>query len=109
MIDFENNYIVNNLNPDFDLSRYYHHNLLAGDWQKIMLNTKIDNEGLIKWNDKIQLYHWMKENDIPSPPIVYYSNENHQVSDVIKSLDKNKSYVIKPSHLSLSRYIFKLY
>ena len=107
MIDFENNYIVNNLNPDFDLSRYYHPNLLAENWQTIMLNSKIDNEGLIKWNDKIQLYNWMKENDIPSPPIVYYSNENHQVSDVIKSLDKNKSYVIKPSHLSLSRYIFK--
>ena len=59
MIDFENNYIVNNLNPDFDLSRYYHPNLLADDWQTIMLNSKIDNEGLIKWNDKIQLYNWM--------------------------------------------------
>ena len=32
MIDFENNYIVNNLNPDFDLSRYYHRDLLASDW-----------------------------------------------------------------------------
>ena len=87
-MDFENNYIVNNLNPDFDLSRYYHRDLLASDWQTIMLNSKIDNEGLIKWNDKIQLYNWMKENDISSPPIVYYSNENHKVSDVIKSLDR---------------------
>ena len=107
MIDFENNYIVNNLNPDFDLSRYYHRDLLASDWQTIMLNSKIDNEGLIKWNDKIQLYNWMKENDIPSPPIVYHSNKNHIVSKVLKSLDGNKSYVIKPSHLSLSRYVFK--
>ena len=46
-MDFENNYIVNNLNPDFDLSRYYHRDLLASDWQTIMLNSKIDNEGFI--------------------------------------------------------------
>jgi len=57
MIDFTNNYVVNNLNPDFDLSKYYHPDMTAIDWQTLMLNSRIDNEGLIKWNDKIQLYN----------------------------------------------------
>ncbi len=107
MIDFTNNYVVNNLNPDFDLSKYYHPDMTAIDWQTLMLNSRIDNEGLIKWNDKIQLYKWMKESDISGPPVVYYSNESHKVSDVLKTLDKDKTYVVKPTHLSLSRYVFK--
>ena len=59
-----------------------------------MYNIKI-------YNDKIWLINWYKDINVDGQPYLYYSYENN-IADIKNILDniKDKSYCIKPSHLS---------
>tara|TARA_R110000823_G_scaffold131456_1_gene259844 strand:- start:597 stop:1349 length:753 start_codon:yes stop_codon:yes gene_type:complete len=80
------------------------------DWNKLnepkiykKEHRKLQNDIIINYSDKIFLYNYFKENNIPTPPIIYYSYEDYDIREVLK--DK-KDYVVKPNNLCTQQGIF---
>lgn len=98
------------LNQDFNMVEYVKGNMsLVGDkdsWRKVYMY--IDRPELVKWNDKIWLAKWYWYNNIQGPPIIHFSNKSPNVSRFLQSRLRNRSVIVKPSHLSNSKYIYKV-
>ena len=103
--------LENGMRSDFDLSEYAQHRIpLWGEgnsWRRIYMKL-VGHPDLVKWNDKIWLAKWYRSNNIPGPPIVYMSNKNPKVSEYLEGSPRRKTLVVKPSHLSGSRSIYKI-
>lgn len=73
--------------------------------------TQLERIDLVKWQDKIYIYHFLKEHNIASMPILSYSNRfSDEFFEKIRNMYENglKSFVLKVSHLANSNGIYRV-
>lgn len=73
--------------------------------------TQLERIDLVRWQDKVYIYHFLKEHNIPSMPILMYSNRFSDDFFVkLKNMYENglKSFVLKVSHLANSNGIYRI-
>ena len=103
--DFSGNAIIRNMNPDFDMSQHFKGpGMPMSEWRKVFQTRERD--GLTKWNDKIWLHSWYAEHGIRGPAVLHWSRDDHRVEAVLSSLEQDRTYVVKPSHLSCSKHVY---
>jgi hypothetical protein len=102
--------LVRALNPDFALDEHYNNGSVRTlrHWRRVYMED-VQRPSLIKWNDKIWLHQWYEEHDISGPAVLHYSTDAPEVEAVLHAMKApaHAAFVVKPSHLSGSRYIFK--
>lgn len=88
------------LEPAFDRYRWWKDHL---SWPQIKnIRRNHFDPGVIKYEDKIQLYEMMKEKGLPIPEIYFETRNPENFVDKLKNLD---SYVAKASHFSDSQRV----
>ena len=73
--------------------------------------VQLERIDLVNWQDKIYVYHFLKQHDIPSMPIIMYSHR--QKNNFFKKLKKMyenglKSFVVKATHLANSNGVYRV-
>lgn len=103
--DFSGNAIVRRMNPDFDMSQHFKGcGMPMSEWREVFETAERD--GLVKWNDKIWLHGWCAEHKIRGPVVLHWSRGDYRVEAVLASLQQDRTYVVKPSHLSRSKHVY---
>lgn len=105
-IDIRNEFILDeHWRPDI---KYLDYVFLRGREGK---GTQLERIDLVRWQDKIYVYHFLKDHNIPSMPIICYSNRfSDEFFEKVRNLYEKglKSFVLKVSHLANSNGIFRV-
>ncbi|MBF0469880.1 MAG: hypothetical protein HQL48_00745 [Gammaproteobacteria bacterium] len=88
--------------------KYYDYTALRG---RHGIGVQLERIDLVRWADKIYGYHLLRENNIPSMPILLYSQrQNDDFFDKLEKMYQQglHSFVVKASHLGNSRGVFRI-
>ncbi|MCX6051261.1 MAG: glycosyltransferase [Campylobacterales bacterium] len=108
-------YDVLNIRPEFSLDNLWKPNMTYRDYAKARglngVGSQLNRIDLVKWDDKIYIYHFLKEHGIKGMPIKFFTHRyNDDFVEKVKRLYDNgmKSFVVKMSHLGSSKGVFRV-
>ncbi len=88
--------------------KYYDYTYLRG---REGYGVQLERISLVNWQDKIYIHHFLKQYNIPSMPIIFYSHrQEDDFFDKLKIMYENglKSFVVKVSHLANSNGVYRI-
>ncbi|MCB9228906.1 MAG: hypothetical protein H6618_04775 [Deltaproteobacteria bacterium] len=91
------------LRKEFDMCPYWNENFGWGEFQDV--RTYFQRTELYKIVDKIEASKELEKNGYPVIPVYYSSKSKEPFSHI---LDKYKSYVVKPNHMSASNGVWRV-
>ncbi|NCO00364.1 MAG: leucine-rich repeat domain-containing protein [Epsilonproteobacteria bacterium] len=103
------------IRPEFLLDEDWRPNLKYLDYAALRGRNRVGLQkkriDLVRWQDKVYIYHFLKEHNIPSMPIIIYSHrKGDDFFEKLKSLYANglQSFVVKATHLANSNGVYRI-